>query len=317
MLSIVSAAGGYPTLSEYFHDVYLPAITSCRRPVRETTVRRRSAAVAWWSRLSGDPPLDRIDQACFDHFAERLRGAYYTRGRNWRRISPATRWTTLREVLTVIRSGARGLGLPLQVVLDTEVPAFFPKPIWTLDECRRIAAAVDCLPDYSPHFRPVWWDAGPYRGLVRASLALWYYTGWRASTAWSLPRSSLVEYRTGEWYLQTQDQVKTHRPDRVICHPQLVEQLHLLPASERLIPWPIRYDAFTRIHRRLTDIAGVRPYGVQCWRRVHAASLACLGLSFCESVAAGAMGHRDWRTTAQHYCDVRDLLIPRMEELFR
>ena len=68
------------SLSEFFDGWFLPVVLRSRGESGGTETVYRDA-LAWWTKLTGDPPIRQIDEYTVATFAEGLRSAKYRRGK--------------------------------------------------------------------------------------------------------------------------------------------------------------------------------------------------------------------------------------------
>lgn len=326
------------SLAAFFGRWYCPAMRADRRrrPPSPKTLERRGAAIAHWSRLMASesrpdgPWLGEIGHATLDLFRARLAEATYQRGPTGtvRRLSETSQIRTLQEVQIVLAAaGPAGRGPRAGILTDpplvyVERVECFPGMHWSLEEARAIAAACESLPACLPR-RGVSkeWPAEAWRALWRATLAFWFYSGHRATTAYQLEWSQLVEVEPGVWMLRIARSVKTRKSDQLRVHPRLLAcfgVLRSLKLSDRyVIPWPLHYATLGEQHRLLQGLAGVtKRLPIKTWRGMHSEWLARAGLGAAEQLASESLGHSSRDVTRGSYFSARNLLIPAMPDLW-
>lgn len=324
------------TLAEFFEDWYVPAAETAtqRKPISAKTLERRRDAVTWWRRILGTaehpdgPPLYAITEQQLAEFATGLESATYQRGGPYstrHKLAPSTRASLLREIQIVLASTGPANKRKLRAGLFdsppwiyTEPIATFPKPRWSMDEARKIAkAAANDTP------LPRWPAADAlWPALAAATVALWFYTGHRATTYQRLNWSDLVEIQPGQWVLDIRESVKTGKPDRCAVHPQLLARLDALrplTKGEAMFPWPHTFGAIRTAHKRwqaAADISAGRTYSPQAWRRLHGDAIAETGYTMARDAAASSLGHSSATVTESSYSQVKNLAILRLPDLF-
>ena len=320
-----SAVSSRSTLLEFFTDWYLPRVRDdkSRKPVSESTLKRRHAAVQWWTRLMGSkkriddsPSLLGITQQHLTEFKKLLTECTYQRGgigSERRTLSPMSQMRTLQEIHIVLGATGPPDGTKIRAGLIQKPPKIyiepvnmFPKPTWTLDEAIRIAqTAGTCDPPESWSF-----DRQAWHALARATVAIFFYTGHRATTYERLQRNSLHQVKPGLWVLDIIQSVKTGKMDRVPVHRQLlsclqeVQKVQKLANCSQLIPWPVKYRAVAGYHERWQVAAGLpadRRFSPQAWRRLHAESLQQSVYDMANRLASQSLGHSNSTTTQDHY----------------
>lgn len=324
----------FSTLAEFFEDWYVPALESNRRrrPISPATIRRRREAIAWWPRLMatavrpGGPLLGEVTDDALATFAQRLRGATYTRGLRAIPLSAATQTRTIEEVMIVLSAaGPECGGRPRAGLLRSpprlyvEPPAQFPKPTWDVEEAAAIVAGIDTA------VLPAKWSGSllAWRQLWRATIALWAYTGHRARTYQRLRAADLVEVAPGNWRLQIARSMKTGKAVRLAVHPRLLTELQAVRrwygGSDRLLPWPIQYGAICDQHMAIQaagGLAAARRFTPQAWRRWYAQEIAVTGFSLARSMAQGSLGHSSAAVTESHYAAVLDMATLQLPDIF-
>jgi len=314
---------------------YLPALLAdpTRRPPSEKTINKRRVAAAWWSDLMGTtkrpdgPALGDITTDDLALFRGRLATAFYRRGKlgERRALSPFSQFRQCEELQTILNAAGPRLGRRVRAGVLPEVPAIFlesptvwPKDCWTIDEAKRIFAALSSFSKIGRLKIP----AEKYRQFATASLAFWFYTGHRASTIFHIKKEGLVQVRPGQWFLFIDHSVKTRKRDRVAVHPALLDALRPLWSaalpSGPLISWPILYRGLFDHHADWQTAAGLDPgrtFGPQAWRRLHAAAIAQSGYQSARDLAAGSLGHSSVSITETFYASIRDAAVLSLPDL--
>ena len=325
------------SLKEYFEDWYVPRLLNnpSRRPVSIATIDRRRAAVHWWARLMATarnpagPPLGEITRETLTEFASKLAAANYRRGKystSQFKLSRVSQIRTQEEIQIVLATLGPAAGKHLRAGLLAEVPSIyvppaecFPKSNWLFVEACKIARAIpNTVPPRIRGRHQL--DAATYHALSEATIALWFYTGHRATTYQRLRWADLLERRVGEWYLQIES-VKTRKLDRIAVHPQLLQRLEPLRSlsTEYIIPWPCTYSAVVAAHADWQSVAGIETknrLSPQAWRRLHSEEIAKLGFALARNLAAGALGHSSAAITESHYTSARDAAVLMLPNLF-
>ncbi len=319
-------------LDTFFERWYTAAVNSNkkRKPVSQATIDRRRAAVAWWTKLMGSiqypagPAIGDITDELLATFAERLTTATFRRSKFSAKqypLSAVTQIRTLEEVQIVLAAAGPAVGRnKVRAGLLAESPSIyvpepecFPKPTWPLDQAIAICKAIRTanVPDYCP--------ADQFYALAEATIALWFYTGHRATTYQRLNWNCLIERQPGEWYLQIRS-VKTGKMDRVAVHPALLAKLQRLRGMDEqlMIPWPVCYSAIVRQHSIFQRIAGIpQAYTPQAWRRLHGDQITRVGYRLAQALSKDALGHSSAAITESHYSSARDAAILLLPDLFQ
>lgn len=322
------------SIADFFEFWYLPSLKSDprRRPPTEATIMRRRAAVGWWSRLMGTaaavhgPGLGAITAETLETFRERLKTATFKRGPTGspKPLSEWSQFRTLDEIQQLLVNAGPSVGRSRRADILVKVPGIYsesppcwPKETWSIEEARLLASFVGSMDCAKPQL-----TANRYRLLAEGTLALWYFTGHRATTYQHLTFDDLVEVRAGAWCLQVRRSVKTGKADRLRVHPQLLERLERIKScfgSGPLLPWPVAYRCVSDYHAEWQEQAGLpvnRRFRPQAWRRLHGSAIAAGGYETARGLAASSLGHSNAAITETHYTAVRDLAVLNLPALF-
>ena len=343
-LRLFNPSGGLPSLSsgssvaDFFEAWYVPALSQSKRrkPPNKATIDRRRAAVNWWSRLMSSnarpdgPALDEITEELVILFQQKLATATYRRGMSGaiRVLSPVTQTRTVEELLIVLSAAGPRSANRIRANLLADPPTIYVEPIhawpkdtWTMTEARQIANAAIAHHPPKRHWRG---NVDRYRLLARASLAMWYFTGHRASSYLGIQWQHVRESRPGEWFLTIPRSVKTSKPDRLAIHPQLLDAINRLRTSSTvstspIIDWPMQYRSLADHHFIWAQAAGLpsqRLLSIQAWRRLHADQIAQSGYATARQLTATSLGHSSADITETHYSAVRDVALLSLPNLF-
>jgi integrase len=325
------------SLPEFFQEWYVPAILEkSGRPTAAATVERRGDAVKVWGQLMASPArpqgplLDEITKDTLTEFLLALQKHSYSRGgpRKYP-YSPATVETLLREIQNVLRScGPESSASRLRANLVRTTPSFYlerpitnPPRLWTLDEAKRIAGSIEQLPmPQTPKMKAI--GVAKFRTLMRATIALWAYTGCRNRMVETLTRTAVTEVAPGQHTLSYREQ-KTGKPRCVPVHPRLAIELeackNYFQQSPLLIPWPVSYGAVADYHGDLVHNAAIPAAAKnppKYWRKWFSRELQRTGIQSIQALAQNALDHSSPQITALHYSDAADLLIPQIPDIF-
>lgn len=298
MRTVVSAK---MTLTEYFERVHAARLDD-RQP--GTVVLYRDA-MRWWKSLTGDPPIEGIDQATIAAFQGSLRDARYRRGRcgPWRPLSAASRAKIERSIRAVLRH----LG-PDEDDLIRKPPKLRPTRAesspagsWTIEEARAMVAASASVrkPAVAECSPANWW---------RGFFALAGYTGLRVGSLLSLRRRHLVQREDGWWLdVDAESMSKVKRRKQCALHRLAVEAIAGLPAGgpdTLLLPWPRDLRCMLDVHYEIQTAAGIpeeRQHELHGWRRWHGNAMADLGFAERLELARESLGHSSSSVTERHY----------------
>lgn len=325
----------YSPVQDFYRLWYVPAATQnqARKPTGVATMLKRAEAVAWWTRLMASqsrplgPPLCEITADDLHLFKSRLETATYSRGKlsPMRRLAAMTQFRVLEELQRIIMAAGPRTGRRIRAeVLENppyiyhEAPALWPKETWTMAEAQTLAAAVLQVPP-----KRTWALANSlYAKMARATIALWFYTGHRATTYRPLTWDCLTTPRPGETYLRILRSVKTGKADKLAVHPQLLESLESCRGIHRdlILPWPLDYRALARHHDAWQGFANLDPlrrFSPQAWRRLHAAEIQKTGFRMGRMLGAQSLGHASISTTEGNYSTAaRDMALLSLPNLW-
>ena len=297
-----TVVSGKMTLTEYFDRAHASRLEG-RQP--GTLILYRDA-MRWWADLTGDPPIDGIDQVTIASFQASLRDARYRRGPTgaWRPLSAASRSKLERSIRAVLRQlGPDGDDLlPKPPRLrPTRAEPSAPAESWTLAEARAMIAAVGAArkPTIAECSPAAWW---------RAFYSLAAYTGLRLGTLLALRRRHVVTREDGVWLdVDASSMSKVRRRKQCALHRLAVESLTQLPnggPDVLLLPWPRDQRAILDTHYAIQTAAGVpedRQHEIHGWRRWHGNAMADLGFAERLDLARESLGHSSSSVTERHY----------------
>lgn len=311
-------------LTEFFSEWYLPIVLVGERAVSESTIGEYRTSLAWWAKLTGDPPIAHIDEYVVADFVTRIRTATFSRGLATRQHL-LSKWTSAKHCANIRYVLARcgptvDSARPGKALLSAvpRVPVrkprhAAPKPCFGLTQARRIVAARDKMvyPSHDWCTPAQWW---------LALLSLFFYTGLRSGTVLRLRWDWLSEREDG-WWLDVPEHAvpKTHKATAKPLSGHAMQALEPLRGhGDLLVPWPHCYEHLRRVHESLQTAAGVSPIlSVQAWRRTHGNELARLGANYGSQLAQQSLDHSDSRTTENFYVDVRSQLLRKLPSLLQ
>ena len=316
-------------LSEFFEHWYLPIILESERESSAATIRVYRECLAWWERLTGDPPLCEVDEAVIARFRKALRKATYKRGRfgQERKLS-LSRQHLIRNTLNFVfsRTGPRRPRITSAGLLEesphikTAAPkADQAKPPFALSRARRIIIEADKLtwgPKPGACRRPI--PTCQLGELMQAYLLVLYYTGLRTGTVLKLRWRHVRRTKRGAFLrIPARLVTKTHKGMRKYLHPEALaalERIHQLTGSTRLLPFPFSYSWLSQLHERIQRQAFPqrKPLSQHAWRRTHGTQMHRVGASVGIRVAQKALDHADDTTTRQYFVRTEPTLIRRL-----
>lgn len=292
------------TLTRFYREYVLPQREALGRS--PLTIQQDWTQLRTWARVTGDPPILRIDQALCREFVARLRNIPVgSHARSPMTVRKAC--THLQGVLNQIgrgrspESGAAGL--------LTEVPRLAPpasvetaiKDVWRLEELAAVLAACRMARETSCTCAvpaPLWWDC-----LVR----FLYNTGLRINTALRVTWDMVDRDEPG-WITIPRQIYKGGRHGLFLflnCHAR--EAIERLRSARQplLIPWlnwPNSKTWFNRSFGRIVRASGLQP---QRQFRCHAIRGCCATeLSRISETAADlVLGHRGRSLRLDCYTD--------------
>ena len=298
-----------PTLSEFYRSAFLPLWIQARK-LSAATRTSYEESVSHWVRLTGDPPLDQIDDQAVASFAARL---YELPGR---RSSQMSEWTAHKHVRQLQRildfAGPKTrdrAGRMNQAVIDLPPliprpgnPPKAPRPPYTTDELQKLISAASDLA------RPAWHPDPP--AYWRSLLSLLATTGLRIGEALAAQWNHVTRSPDfpGAWLDIPPTAHKSKKSKRQYVPLQAFESLQSAPrVDDHLIPWPGKHRRWLdRLFHRLHDAAGIPPHrqlGFHAIRRWHLTTVRRLGFFHSRDLARAAAGHSDTATTLAHYLD--------------
>jgi integrase len=317
-------------LSEFFERWFLPMVLEAKEASASTILLYRQS-IAWWITLTGDPPIDTIDEKMLKDFREALSHATYRRGPAGA-VRPVTRFTAAKH-LRDLRSILSRLGptldpkrpgkgvLPASPYLAVPQPRLKrPKPSFEVQAARAVAIAASRFSDWPTSRRAKTPPRMP-PGLWALSLvSAWYYAGFRAGTSLRLRWRMLIERRDGHWWdLPEEVLPKTHKPVEKFCHPACAALLQRLRAESGaaeegnlIFDWSRSYSHLSDCHELWQLSAGIaeeEKLPPQAWRRTHATQLGLLGLERAQEIARMALDHGSVETTKEFYLGLEPQLI--------
>jgi hypothetical protein len=331
-------AGLSPTmrLSEFFERYYVPTVMQRRNRSSDETISLYRDSINWWVKLTGDPPLNEIDDVVlYDRFAAGLREAKYRRGRVGALI-PLSQSTCVKHMKHVravyFRTGPKRADpkrpssgilaetehLVIQQATDTSV-----KPPITAAQAPLIFAACDGMACYGTGSerlgvrRGDGGPAGPDRW--RSLVATFYYSGFRFETVQGL-RWRMLEVIDGRPYWKAPPEICKGKRKGVVkyIHPHAYQLLQALPRSgddELVYPF-LSAHSHTHLldrHEALQKMAGLAETNdFHGYKRGFVDQQFALGLTPALRNAQLAAAHEDSETTRKHYVEIE----PKMIDLF-
>lgn len=326
----VSAAS---SLSDFFERWYVPEATQnkSRKPTGPKTIQKRRDSVNWWRRLMATaarpdgPPLGEITESELELFLQRLSTATYRRGplSQLRHLSEVTQIQHVKQIQIVLRAAGPTDRRLLRAAILSQSPALYLEPIefeiketWPIEAAKQLAAAA-CNAVPSRHAKI---SVSDYQRLAKGTLALWFYTGHRATTYSILTWDCLTETKPGVWKLKIRHSIKTRKSDTLIVHPQLAECLLECKGLDEtyILPWPLNYRAVQKHHKRWQIEAGLTAiFPPQAWRRLHLDEIAKTPYETAAKLASDAAQHASRTITEQSYSTMaRDMAILSLPDLF-
>jgi integrase len=310
-------------LSEFFAAWFLVIVLEGEGSHAGTVTSYRES-IAWWVRLTGDPPIDEIDEYTVSKFKTALREATYRRGKSGpeRSLGKYTINKHFKQIRAVLRRAGPTLdpAKPGKRLVD-EVPHIgvvapkrpTPKRPFAIEDCCRIVIATNRMP--STRYRGLW-QVTP-RDWWHAFVVVLFYTGLRSGTVLKLAYSMLDAREDGHWLVIPGSIVdKTEKPLEKFLHPAAVHAVDRIRTSAGLMfPWPHWRRHIKDRHDYLQQLAGIEEakwLSPHAWRRTHSNEMNKLGAEFGRKVAQRTLDHEDERTTSGFYTDIEALLISRL-----
>ena len=315
----------FVSLAAFFARWYLPIVMRAEKGSDPATERSYRESVAWWSRLTGDPPLSSIDQFTVAAFLGGLRTATFrrsplaTRGKEY----PLSRQTQAKhagQVRAVLkRTGpAYDAESATADLLDRlpKIAARRPKstarPAFSLEAARAIVGARWLI--YGPRLPGIlsgdWW---------LAYLSLKFFAGLRDGTVLQLTHRMVVQRGEDDWLDIPGKIVKTEQPLKRLLHPAAAAAIRAVRGSrgvdDTIVPWPHDRRHLRARHERLQLLAGIvseQWLSPHAWRRTHAQEMTALGSQAALRLAQWSLDHDDERTTRDSYHDPEQEFLRRL-----
>ncbi len=309
------------TLGEFFETYHVPVVLAGEKQSSAGTITSCREGIAWWVRLTGDPPLASIDRFTLAKFAEGLRTATYRRGKaaKERTLAAYTIAKHFNQVQAVLyRAGPDVDPRRPAAELIEKVPRLArprprkcrPKPCFTVAEAKRMIGATDTMtaPAHPGVDAPSWW---------RALLLTLFYTGLRVGTVLELRFKDLAARGDEPWLEVPEDAVhKTHKWTDIYLRREAALSIEAIRTDRpRIFEWPHCHKRLSILHETLMERAGVKTLSFSAWRRTHAAEIGRAGAKLGMRIAQRAMDHADARTTAEHYVDLNPVSIRAMPSI--
>jgi integrase len=300
-------------LSQFFYNWFLPIILEAEQ-ADEGTIKLYVDALSYWIAITGDPPLEEIDDELIAEFKKLLPSATYQRGP----LAPTRKLVdgTIKKHLRSIRAILYRCGPPtdpkrkLTKKLLPEVPhiqvgkpSMQRKASFELSIARAIIEATYYIPQTRRRRKLSLIRLGQ---LLRAIIFALYYIGERSSSIFALDWR-WVEYRAdGPWINIPAEAVdKTEKPLEKALHADALAAFEeLRTGGNQIIPWPHSYSHFSEMHDLLQKLAGVpeqRLLSPHAWRRTHGRQIGLLGAQFALDMAQRGLNHSSPEITEQHY----------------
>lgn len=296
----------------------------------------RLELLAWWERLTDDPPLWRIDEAKIEEFTALLAQATYCRSKSGRGaqrpLSTSTQAKYLRNLRTLLNATGPQRSPTRKTVHLVAAPPLVAVPPEEEGESKqpmrfKVAKAMWAAAAQIQFPKPTARTPGPPGFSAQHWLEAWfsalYYLGFREGTI-DLLQWSMVEFRRGKWWVRVPKACveKTGKGRYKYLHQDLVQALERIRTSDpRLIPFHYSKSWRDDIHRHLQTLAGVPPedlLSVQAWRRTHANAMESVAhRHFGELIAQMALDHADRKTTRRHYLANEWKLLRKLPRLAR
>lgn len=315
-LSMPLPAGGggisaQMTLSEFFEQWYVPI---AMRDRAQSTIQLYRNSIAWWVRITGDPPLDQIDEFTLNLFSDGLAIGTFRRSRRAAGIEhplqPHTAAKHQRQIAAILAGAGprKRRDRPAKSLL-AEIPFMPPstaehvlKPCFTLEQMRAMANEAQHtsrprLPGIPP--------SAYYRGLF----AFLFGVGHRLGTTWRIEWSMLTEQADGWWVDVPRELVpKTEKKSRRAIARWVAESvIHWPRRSARIFACGLKVGAIRTRHEAMQERAGIVPLlELQAWRRSYTKQMGLHGLEPATKIMQQALDHSDSRTTTTHYADLAD-----------
>jgi integrase/transposase-like protein len=291
--------GEKPTLATFYRKFYLPNRLFEASPA---TIEGYEAIVRRWKLIIGDPPLDEITVetlTCYRDCLAKMQG-----------MKPGTRASanTVRRALVHVqavldKAGPPGYRNRDAVGILERTPPWIKKPsahskpvrMVTPDELSAVyrAAVAMEIPAGLGFKPPAWW---------RALLVVVYSTGIRRRTVLEL-RMDEVDWERHALVLPA-ERLKGARAQVKHLNATAMEHLRKIRGNRELVfEYPYTIGHFNDAWHRLLGAAGIpreRHFGLHDIRK----TLGTILWADSPQAAQATLGHRDARTTVNHYVDV-------------
>lgn len=302
------------TLSEFFRAVFTPLRIEATQMNGKTAQGYRET-VAWWVKLTGDPPLTEVDDLRVAAFVAELGRQKGKRGPTMMKSSVAKHCMNLGSVLRIAGPRAQhrqGQGV-IPFVPWVPTPKLEAKPPdgdWSIDEIRAMFAA--CRGATHPKIEGVepreWWET---------FIVFDYFTGLRIKSAISATYSMIQ----GDWLLLPAAIMKQGHSLKQFLHPTAKEYIERIRRTgrEEIVPWPKWESSRSAAYGQLREIqtsAGIeehRRFAFHSFRKTHATQLQETAFDHDQTlkITQRSVGHSDSRITTGHYISgaVQDRLL--------
>jgi integrase len=316
------------TLSEFYRAWFVPIVLSGERQAAAGTLTSYAESIAYWSEITGDPPLAQVDEFTLAQFQAGIAAATYRRGLSGpaRPLSEFTRTKHLKQVRAVLfRTGPRTDPRRPSKALLAETPHLVvttphrsrPRPPFTLAIARATFAACRLM-GADPDGRRSPGDGGPAAvAWWRALIAVLYFTGLRCGTIFALEWTMIERRGSAAWLNVPGGIVKTKKPVEKFLRAEAAALVEHLPrTSARVFAWSHSASHLVRRHHELQRLGGVSPsLSLHAWRRTHATELYRLGAGQGLWCAQMGLDHADAATTSSFYVDLEAELIAKLPAL--
>ncbi|MGC3968910.1 MAG: hypothetical protein QM775_16535 [Pirellulales bacterium] len=179
-----------------------------------------------------------------------------------------------------------------------------PGATFTIDEARSIVAAACRLAN--PASRAEW---------VARCCAM-FYAGLRIGSVEALDAAMFQTRGERRWCVVDGDDVKTGNALAVPVHAEFGAAVDRLKVSTGRLFSVIDRRWLARQHEKLQLEAGIKkPLGFHAWRRTYTEQMALVGAGHGELAAQAGADHANARTTREHYCNAKALLVDRLPRL--
>ena len=285
------------SLCQFYREYVEPVVLAAKRAAPRNIDQYRQS-LAQWRELTGDPPLEAIDEYTCAAFVE---GLSQRPGRDGGPISPNTirkHCVHLQRCLDL--AGPRTRGNRSAKALLSEAPYLErpPQQEKAAEDCFTLAEISQWLSVCYLADQPLIPGLLPSRWWQALILTL-YNTGLRIKTAIGL-EWSMIE---ADWLLIPPRILKGNRGQRLWLNEAARDAIAGIdgqPPRKLIFPWPYREAWLHTCRRRLlaeTHIPADRRFGFHALRKALNNQLWAQD----PLVAQRVLGHRDLRTTREHY----------------